>query len=86
MTPDMDLIADALLEHSSVVANCAMNRERELTGSNGYGRELGFDVLVELRQRLRRLGHPASVSPLTLSSMRMAVAKVCVGRSLCLCD
>lgn len=49
----MDLISDALLEHSSVVANCAMNRERGLTGSNGYGRELGFDVLVELRQRLR---------------------------------
>jgi SAM-dependent methyltransferase len=29
-----------------------MNRERGLTGSNGYGRELGLDVLGELRRRV----------------------------------
>jgi hypothetical protein len=49
----MDLLSDARLESSAVVANCAMNRERGLTGSNGYDRELGFDVLAELHQRLR---------------------------------
>ncbi|MEV0272286.1 methyltransferase domain-containing protein [Hamadaea sp. NPDC050747] len=53
MTRHVDLISDGELESSSVVANCAMNRERGLTGSNGYGRELGFDVLDELRLRLR---------------------------------
>ena len=30
---------------SAVVANCAMNRERQLTGVNSYARELGFDPL-----------------------------------------
>lgn len=31
---------------SAVVANCAMNRERQLTGVNSYARELGFDPLA----------------------------------------
>ncbi|MFD0205449.1 MULTISPECIES: hypothetical protein [Saccharothrix] len=31
------------LARSSVVANNTMNRERRLTGSNGYGRYLGAD-------------------------------------------
>ena len=30
---------------SAVVANCAMNRERQLTGVNSYARELRFDPL-----------------------------------------
>ncbi|MEU5948059.1 class I SAM-dependent methyltransferase [Micromonospora sp. NPDC047465] len=47
----MGLLPDRKLEMSSVVANCAMNRERTLTGSNGYGRELGMDLLTELRGR-----------------------------------
>lgn len=42
---------DAALESSSVVANCAMNRERSLGGSNGYGRELGLDIMGELAAR-----------------------------------
>jgi hypothetical protein len=46
------ILDDAALEASSVVANCAMNRERSLTGSNGYGRELGVDIVAELRERL----------------------------------
>lgn len=50
----MRLLDDGALEWSSVVANCAMNRERGLTGSNGYGRELGFDVSGFLRERLER--------------------------------
>ena len=39
------------LARSSVVANCAMNRERRLTGSNGYQRDLGQDILAFLRSR-----------------------------------
>jgi len=45
------LLDDARLEASSVVANCAMNRERELSGSNGYGRELGLDPVRFLTDR-----------------------------------
>jgi SAM-dependent methyltransferase len=49
------LLDDGALERSSVVANCTMNRERSLTGSNGYGRELGIDVLAELPEGARWL-------------------------------
>ena len=47
----MDLLADDELERSAVVANCRMNRERELVGSNGYDRELGFNPLEFLKER-----------------------------------
>jgi SAM-dependent methyltransferase len=40
------LLDDAALEVSAVVANCAMNRERQLAGVNSYARELGFDPLA----------------------------------------
>jgi len=33
------------LEDSPVVANCTMNRERDLRGSNGYEVEVGFEAL-----------------------------------------
>ncbi|MFB4316728.1 class I SAM-dependent methyltransferase [Actinomadura sp. 21ATH] len=46
---------DEALERSAVVANCAMNRERSLAGSNGYGRELGLDIAAELARRGRWL-------------------------------
>ncbi len=36
----MDLLDDDILERSAVVANCRMNRERDLTGGNGYRRNL----------------------------------------------
>src|SRR4029079_17117013 len=39
------LLDDQELERSAVVANCRMNRERSLRGSNGYDRELGLDPL-----------------------------------------
>jgi SAM-dependent methyltransferase len=39
-------VDDETLERSSVVANCAMNRERTLAG---YSRELGVDIPAELR-------------------------------------
>jgi SAM-dependent methyltransferase len=45
------LLNDEQLEASCIVANCRMNRERELTGSNGYDRELGIDPVAWLQQR-----------------------------------
>ncbi|WP_406044521.1 hypothetical protein OG799_08580 [Micromonospora sp. NBC_00898] len=33
------LLGDDALERSAVVANCAMNRERQLVGANSYARE-----------------------------------------------
>jgi SAM-dependent methyltransferase len=47
----MKLVSDDELERSAVVANCRMNRERELTGSNGYSKEIGFNPLDYLRDR-----------------------------------
>ena len=42
------LLDDQALHASSVVANCAMNRERQLAGVNSYTRVLGFDPLAWL--------------------------------------
>ncbi|GAA2702029.1 class I SAM-dependent methyltransferase [Actinoplanes palleronii] len=42
------LLDDRALHASSVVANCAMNRERQLAGVNSYARELGFDPVAWL--------------------------------------
>jgi SAM-dependent methyltransferase len=43
------LLDDQALERSSVVANCAMNRDRRLAG---YGRELGLDVAAMAGERI----------------------------------
>lgn len=48
----MNLLDDETLERSAVVANCRMNRERVLVGSNGYDKELGLNPLGFLRERL----------------------------------
>jgi SAM-dependent methyltransferase len=48
----MMLLNDYELERSPVVANCWMNRERDLTGSNGYSKEIGFNPLDYLRGRI----------------------------------
>ncbi len=48
----MNLLTDDQLERSAVVANCRMNRERGLVGSNGYGKELGLDPLIFLKERV----------------------------------
>ena len=48
------LLGTKELEDSPVVANCCMNRERDLHGSNGYDDELGFDPLEWLRNRLNK--------------------------------
>jgi SAM-dependent methyltransferase len=45
----MELLGNDDLEESGVIANCQMNRERQLTGSNGYERELRFHPLNFLR-------------------------------------
>ena len=55
----MDLLGDDKLERSAVVANCRMNRERDLRGANGYDRELGLDPLDFLKARLAP-GRPAA--------------------------
>jgi SAM-dependent methyltransferase len=47
----VSLLGDAELERSAVVANCRMNRERQLSGVNSYTRELGLDPLTELATR-----------------------------------
>ncbi len=47
----MNLLGDEQLERSAVVANCRMNRERNLDGTNGYARELGFHPLEFLKAR-----------------------------------
>lgn len=54
----MDLLGDDELERSAVVANCRMNRERDLTGTNGYTKELGFHPLDFLKERAA--GRPAA--------------------------
>ena len=48
----MELMGDNELERSAVVANSRMNRERNLTGSNGYSKEIGFNPLDFLKERL----------------------------------
>jgi SAM-dependent methyltransferase len=48
----MKLLSDDELERSAVVANCRMNRERGLVGSNGYAKEVGFNPLDFLKERL----------------------------------
>ena len=55
----MNLVDDETLERSAVVANCRMNRERNLVGSNGYGKELGLDPLSFLKERAGSGGHAA---------------------------
>lgn len=46
-----NLVSDESLERSAVVANCRMNRERNLLGTNGYDREIGFNPLDFLEGR-----------------------------------
>jgi SAM-dependent methyltransferase len=52
----MKLLDNAALEHSSVVANCRMNRERVAVGGNSYSEELRFNPLSFLIERLNVAG------------------------------
>lgn len=56
-TSEMKLLADEVLENSAIVANCRMNRERNLHGTNGYDSDLGFDPLILLKATVREQGH-----------------------------
>jgi SAM-dependent methyltransferase len=40
---EIQLLQDDVLERSCVVANCRMNRERTLSGTNGYAKDIGFN-------------------------------------------
>lgn len=53
----MKLVADEELEGSAIVANCNMNRERNLYGSNGYARDLRFDPIEFLKTTSEHRGH-----------------------------
>jgi SAM-dependent methyltransferase len=46
-------LSEEALEQTAVVANCRMNRERELQGGNGYEVELDFALVDWLAQRGR---------------------------------
>ena len=50
------LLDDDGLHASAVVANCSMNRERQLAGVNSYARELGLDPLGVLRAAIAGRG------------------------------
>jgi SAM-dependent methyltransferase len=68
----MRLLGDDELERSAVVANCRMNRERNLLGSNGYDRELRFNPLDFLKQRIDT-GHFVSWLDLCCGSGRALI-------------
>ena len=50
------LLDNDALSRSAVVANCAMIRERQLTGPNSYTRELRFNPLDRLTASVHTLG------------------------------
>ncbi len=60
-----NLVAEDVLVGSSVVANNAMNRERQLTGVNSYHRELGLHPLDWLRARMVDTADSAAGAPAT---------------------
>lgn len=76
----MELLGDDELERSAVVANCRMNRERGLSGSNGYDRELGYQPLGFLKDRLAA-GRPATWLDLCCGSGKALIEAATVIRS-----
>ena len=46
----MKLLRAEELERSDIVANCRMNRERQLIGTNSYSRDLKLDILAFLQR------------------------------------
>lgn len=49
----MKLLNDSALERSSIVANSLMNRERKCLGGNSYEKELSFNIIEFLKQRIK---------------------------------
>lgn len=70
------LLDDEALESSTVVANSAMNRERQLAGVNSYTRELGFHPLEWIIARVRRSPSPRQ--------MTVGWLDLCCGTGRCL--
>lgn len=62
----MPLLDDDTLAGTAVVANSAMNRERQLAGVNSYERELGFNPVDVLAALLRVTGAPDTIAWLDL--------------------
>jgi 2-polyprenyl-3-methyl-5-hydroxy-6-metoxy-1,4-benzoquinol methylase len=52
MNNDSKLLNDQILENSTVVANCRMNRERGVVGVNSYSKELKINILQFLAQKI----------------------------------
>lgn len=50
----MQLLDEEKLKWSSVVANCNMNRERNLSGINSYEKDIYFNVVSYLKSLLRK--------------------------------
>jgi trans-aconitate methyltransferase len=67
------VLDDHALELSSVVANNAMNRERQLAGVNSYTRELGFNPVDWLIARADRAGAPVRWLDLCCGSGRSLI-------------
>lgn len=76
----MGLLGDDELGRSGVVANCRMNRERGLAGSNGYGKEIGFAPLDFLGARVGR-GGPAAWLDLCCGSGKALIEAAGVARA-----
>ena len=62
----MPLLDDDALAGSTVVANSAMNRDRQLAGINSYERELGFNPVDVMAALLRVTGAPDTIAWLDL--------------------
>jgi SAM-dependent methyltransferase len=56
----VDLLDDDALAKCAVVANCDMNRQRQLGGVNSYARELGFDPVGVLMSAAAERGADGS--------------------------
>ncbi len=67
------LVGTDVLEQSSVVANNAMNRERQLTGVNSYTRELGINPIEVLTAALATTDHPVAWLDLCCGSGRALI-------------
>jgi hypothetical protein len=71
------LLDEKCLQSSSVVANCAMNRERGCLGGNSYEKELSFNPVEFL---LVRLAQQKQVSWLDLCcGIRAEYQRACRG-------
>lgn len=68
--PRYPLLDEVALTASAVVANCAMNRERQLVGVNSYTRVLGFNPVEALVTRLATVGRSGVVWQTTRSICR----------------